>query len=187
MCHTTKDNIVKTLRELMKERPLRKIKVQDVMMATGMTRQSFYYHFQDIYQVVEWEVERKLLSKLTYDPNIDVFQWYRLCISEMDKDADFYRRVVKNIAPESIRRLLFPLISPYISQFLFGDAEISNNALDNTESFSRSVLCEVMFNALILHTERRSPLSPEEVADRMKAMDMILTGTKKELMEHRKS
>ena len=50
----TKQRIAAALRQLMQERPLRKITVQDLMDRTQMKRQSFYYHFQDIRDVLAW-------------------------------------------------------------------------------------------------------------------------------------
>ena len=48
MCCNTKLKIARALRELMCQRPLSKITVQDLMESAQMKRQSFYYHFQDI-------------------------------------------------------------------------------------------------------------------------------------------
>ena len=55
----------------MQERPFHKITVQDLMNQANMKRQSFYYHFQDIYEVLEWEVDRCLFDCLLEDTSID--------------------------------------------------------------------------------------------------------------------
>ena len=52
------------LRQLMLERPLKKITVQDLMDRTQMKRQTFYYHFQDIYDVLVWICRRQLVEPL---------------------------------------------------------------------------------------------------------------------------
>ena len=54
MCCDTKQKIAQALRQLMLERPLKKITVQDLMERTQMKRQTFYYHFQDIYDVLAY-------------------------------------------------------------------------------------------------------------------------------------
>ena len=48
MCCNTKEKIALAVKELMRQKSIRKITVQDIMEETGMKRQSFYYHFQDI-------------------------------------------------------------------------------------------------------------------------------------------
>ena len=49
MCCNTKEKIALAVKELMRQKSIRKITVQDIMEETGMKRQSFYYHFQDLY------------------------------------------------------------------------------------------------------------------------------------------
>ena len=54
MCYSTKKKIADCVRQLMKRKEISKITIGDIMEATGMSRQSFYYHFKDIYDVLEW-------------------------------------------------------------------------------------------------------------------------------------
>ncbi len=50
----TKRNIVKALRSLMKTTPLEKITVTDISMKAKIARQTFYYHFDNVYEVFIW-------------------------------------------------------------------------------------------------------------------------------------
>ena len=43
----TKKKMAATLKELMKTTPFEKITVSDITQASGVHRQTFYYHFQD--------------------------------------------------------------------------------------------------------------------------------------------
>ena len=63
MCCNTKEKIATAVKELMRQKSIRKITVQDIMDETGMKRQSFYYHFQDIYDVIEWICFKELIHK----------------------------------------------------------------------------------------------------------------------------
>ena len=71
MCYSTKKKIADCVRQLMKRKEISKITIGDIMEATGMSRQSFYYHFKDIYDLVEWscmeDATRALQGKKTYD------------------------------------------------------------------------------------------------------------------------
>ena len=58
MCDTTKRKIADCVKQLMRRQDISRITIQDVMEATGMSRQSFYYHFKDIYDVLEWIMEK---------------------------------------------------------------------------------------------------------------------------------
>ena len=39
---------------LLQQRPLSKITVNDIVEECGVARQTFYYHFQDIYDLLQW-------------------------------------------------------------------------------------------------------------------------------------
>ena len=69
MCETKK-RIGDTLHDIMLSKPVERITVHDIMDRTHMKRQSFYYHFQDIYDVLEWELDRRFYSQIKYDTSI---------------------------------------------------------------------------------------------------------------------
>lgn len=50
----TKKALSNSLKELMKNTPLNKISVKDIVDNCGVNRQTFYYHFQDIFDLVDW-------------------------------------------------------------------------------------------------------------------------------------
>ena len=64
----TKLLIANSLRKLMKKKSLDKIKIREIVEDSGVNRQTFYYHFQDIYALVEWIY--------TYD-GIQIFNEYK--------------------------------------------------------------------------------------------------------------
>ena len=64
MCTDTKGRIAEAVEQMLQTRPVCKITVQRVMEQAQMKRQSFYYHYQDIYSVLEWIVETQLCAPL---------------------------------------------------------------------------------------------------------------------------
>lgn len=61
----------------MSQKPLDKIKIADITNDCEVNRQTFYYHFKDIYDLLEWiytnEATRALGDKKTYDTWQDGF------------------------------------------------------------------------------------------------------------------
>lgn len=51
---TTKKLLADALQELMREKPFSKISISDICGKCDMNRQSFYYHFKDKYDLVNW-------------------------------------------------------------------------------------------------------------------------------------
>ena len=54
MARNTKWAIIEAYIELIKTKNIDKVTVKDVVEVCGITRQTFYYHFQDLLDVIEW-------------------------------------------------------------------------------------------------------------------------------------
>lgn len=60
----TKAIIAETLLKMMKNKSFDNITVKDLTEVCGVSRQTFYYHFQDILDVVEWSARQALQRAL---------------------------------------------------------------------------------------------------------------------------
>ena len=66
MSNITKHALAESLKKLLLKKPLNKITINDLTTDCGISRMAFYYHFKDIYDLVEWvclEESRKALSR----------------------------------------------------------------------------------------------------------------------------
>ena len=66
MSQITKRALEQSLKNLLLKKPLNKITISDITEDCGINRMTFYYHFQDIYDLVEWsclEDARKALAE----------------------------------------------------------------------------------------------------------------------------
>ena len=71
MSNTTKRALENSLKQMLLKKPLDKITISDLTDDCGISRMAFYYHFKDIYDLVEWscmeDATRALQGKKTYD------------------------------------------------------------------------------------------------------------------------
>lgn len=67
----TKKALAMSIKELMKKIPLTKISVQEISDNCGLNRQTFYYHFKDKFDLVNWiyytEVMKSIGNCKSYD------------------------------------------------------------------------------------------------------------------------
>lgn len=67
----TKRALEQSLKNLLLKKPLTKITINDIAEDCGINRMTFYYHFKDIYDLVEWscleDAKRALDEKKTYE------------------------------------------------------------------------------------------------------------------------
>ena len=71
MSNLTKRALEASLKKLLLKKPLDKITISDIADDCGMNRMTFYYHFQDIYDLIAWsfdeDAEKILAGKKSYE------------------------------------------------------------------------------------------------------------------------
>ena len=97
MCYATKRKIADCVKQLMRKKEIRKITIQDIMDATNMSRQSFYYHFKDIYDVLEWIERYDFAKRITCEENQTMEDWTLHLFHVLDEERPFFERVVNEI------------------------------------------------------------------------------------------
>ena len=71
MASSTKEALGAALKKMMGVKPIEKITVKDLVELCGVNRQTFYYHFDDVYDLLEWVFEqdanRVLPEEIVYE------------------------------------------------------------------------------------------------------------------------
>lgn len=85
-----------TLKELMCATSFEKITVSDITNACGIHRQTFYYHFQDRLELLDWLLYTELLKPFIDDFSFDNIydKFYNLFLT-MYNDKKFYQSALK--------------------------------------------------------------------------------------------
>ena len=58
----TKRALAASLKKLMNKKPLSKITINEIVQDCGLNRNSFYYHFEDIYALFKWMLEQEAVE-----------------------------------------------------------------------------------------------------------------------------
>ena len=110
MANKTKQELEQSLKHLLSQKPLDKITISDLTEDCGISRMASYYHFRDIYDLVEWvcleDAARALQGKKTYD----TWQEGLLQIFEaVLENKPFILNVYHSVSREQIETYLFQL------------------------------------------------------------------------------
>lgn len=117
----TKKAIAEGMKEITKKKSFDKITVTDITEACGLNRQTFYYHFQDKYDLVNWiyytEIISIVVDDLTYENSVDKITQM---LTRMKKEDYFYMNTlkasVKNEFEEYLNRLVTELFYEIIGR-----------------------------------------------------------------------
>lgn len=60
----TKKALAEAMKELMAEKPMERIGIGEIVSRCGLNRKSFYYHFRDKYQLVNWIFYTEAFAKI---------------------------------------------------------------------------------------------------------------------------
>lgn len=112
MNNYTKQILEESLKKLMLEKPLDKITIRDLTEDCGISRMTFYYHFKDIYDLIEWaclaDATKALAGKKTYDT------WSEGLVQIFEvvyENKSFILNAYRCISRDQIENFLFHLTS----------------------------------------------------------------------------
>lgn len=110
MSQVTKKALENSLKKLLLEKPLSRITVKDITDDCGISRMSFYYHFRDVYDLVEWscyeDASKALEGKKHYSDWKEGF--YQIFLALID-NKPFILNVYHSVSREQIENYLFRL------------------------------------------------------------------------------
>lgn len=144
MCTNTKQRIADAAEELLCSQSGGKITVQQIMELTQMNRQSFYYHYQDITQVLQRIIDRKFCIPLAFDEGETPESWGRRGLTLLKENKTLVRRISRELGSEKMYAMVLPVIRPQVDRLLpkkaGRDAEQRQLAVD---VICHSLLCSV--------------------------------------------
>lgn len=115
MSQITKRALEQSLKSLLQQKPLSKITISDITEDCGISRMTFYYHFKDIYDLVEWacaeDAARALQNKKTYDTWQQGFVQIFHAVRE---NKVFVMNVYRCVNREQVEKYLVPLTDQLI-------------------------------------------------------------------------
>ncbi len=91
----TKKALASALRELMMEVPFEKISVGHICKKCDMNRKSFYYHFKDKYDLVNWIYDTEFIAVVNKKIFSDGWDFFLDLSNYLYDNRAFYRKALK--------------------------------------------------------------------------------------------
>ena len=121
MSNTTKYALEDALKKLLLQKPIDKITINDLTEECGISRMTFYYHFKDIYDLVEWvcveDGKRALQDKKTYDTwQEGIGQIFEAVLENRPFIMNVYHSVSRNKIENYLYKLTYQLIADVVEE-----------------------------------------------------------------------
>jgi len=131
MSQLTKKAIAEAFNQLIHKKSFEKITISDITSACGISRMTFYYHFTDVYDMVDWALRERL--KKTIDTHFTHATWKQgyLSVFLMTlEDSEFLLKVYPDSDIHKLEKFLLSIadkiIEPVFNE-VKGDLEISDS------------------------------------------------------------
>lgn len=110
----TKKALAAALKDLMEEKPFEKINVGDICEKCEMNRKSFYYHFKDKYDLVNWIFDTEFIAVVHEMKYENIWEIMHMLCEFFYANRIFYKKALsisgQNSFSEHFRELLFPVV-----------------------------------------------------------------------------
>ena len=158
----TKKALANSLKELMNEKAFEKINVGDICEKCDMNRKSFYYHFKDKYDLVNWIFDTEFITVAHIKNYEDVWDLLGAMSVFFYENRSFYRKALcikgQNSFSDHFKELITPVISNRIQSV--SDEEIMD--------FQVTFIADAVVIAIQKWLVENSTIGPEEFVRQIK-------------------
>lgn len=123
MSGSTEKALAASLKKLLEKKTLNKITVKDITDDCGVNRQTFYYHFHDVYDLVEWIFTQDAMQ---YTQDLETKPWNDVITTIMDdllQEKSFIMNAYYSLNRRQLEEFLRKLMEPAVRDVIRGFAE----------------------------------------------------------------
>ncbi len=113
----TKNDLDRALRQLLENRPLDQLRIRELTALCGIRRQSFYYHFPDVYALFDWSLEQEKRHLAVRQGQCLTWQQaMRDLLGHVDRHRRYYQVLLESQGRMGLRRVLGESLSGMLAQ-----------------------------------------------------------------------
>ena len=116
---TTKRALEASLKKLLLQKPLNKITINDITEDCGVNRMTFYYHFKDIYDLVDWimveDAAKALEGRQSFENWTDAFLDI---LHQVQDNKVLVMNVYRSVSREQVEQYLYKLLDHMLRDFV---------------------------------------------------------------------
>lgn len=180
MSQITKKALANSLKKLMNQTTLENITIKDIVEDCGVNRQTFYYHFQDVYALLEWICATETLPAIEEKSNYESWQeGFVLVFESILENKKFCINAIKSLGRESFERYLYKNTSLLLSRVV--DELTTNLAVsENKKSFIVDFYSFAFIGLLTQWMDNGMRENPQDIVDNIAT---LITGDIKKAIE----
>lgn len=170
MSQITKRALEISLKKLLLQKPLNKITISDIANDCGINRMTFYYHFKDIYDLIEWicteETARAINGKKTYETWQQGFlQTFQMIL----ENKPFISNVYHSISREKMEDYLYTITFNFLIEVVEEKA-VGMTVAESDKKFIANFYNFAFVGLLLDWIKKGMQEDPQLIIDRVSAL-----------------
>lgn len=156
----TKNALAVSMKKLMEKKPFSKISVGDICEDCGMNRKSFYYHFRDKYDLVNWIFYVDFIERMDWNSCRNEWDMLEALCSHFYGERLFYQNALQVEGQNSFREYFCGMLRPVLML-------LTQNLVEEgrKKEFYIAFLCEGVLGELVYWLREGSKITPEEFVE----------------------
>lgn len=160
--------LAESFKELAGQRPIEKITIKEITDKAGVIRPTFYNHFQDKYELLEWIIKTQILNPVK--PLISarmIDEALMLMFGTLEKEKDFYVKAAKLEGQNSFESIVKKCIEETLLGEIYSSSEKPKNfkykwlTPEHIAEFYAQAMCFVVVSWI----ESGMAVEPREITD----------------------
>ncbi len=151
--------------ELLRKNSFQKITIQMIANKCGVNRQTFYYHYENIYDLLAHTMEYHFVKESRFK---DIMSWeesVELLLSWMIDNKGIIRNIVGNVNRMALRKGIYPIVQKCLSSAYYPNFIVKSSGDDSEEEFIQRFLTIGITQYIMEWVENDFKESKQEVVD----------------------
>lgn len=162
MSDLSKRALLKAFGELIEEKPFNKITITDLTAKCGLNRMTFYYHFENIYELMIWGLETQMREASKDCINYENWKTGYLRIFNFALDRKTYiKKIFQSIEQEHLEHYLYRIAERMVISVI--DDKTGDKVLDEDERLFTAQICSHVLIGTLMNWVTRGMKEPPEI------------------------
>lgn len=184
--YNTKMLLANTLKDLLKKKSFSKVTVTEIITLSKVNRNTFYYHFEDIYDLLRWLLEQEAINIVKdYDSKDEIDMAINFTLSYIEKNRSFLKNILFSVGEKDLRRFFSKDFREIIGNFIkIDEEELGIKIDDQYRNVLTMYLTEAIAGLLIESLNKKYEISNAKISSYIKTIST--SSIKASLMAYKK-
>lgn len=180
MTEMTKTLLSNSLKKLLNKKPLNKITVKDIVNDCKLTRQTFYYHFQDIYELLDWTYKNEIGHILNKAENQSWEKVIKGILNYIKENKTMFSYTIQAVGREYFEQAIYPDLYEFSKNKILKASTKINDIPKEKVNFLANLQATTLISLIVQWVNNGMKENPDELA---KMLDKTLNSASMNILK----